>query len=208
MKKEDKSKINVILSHKEESKKRTVEDFVDLFNSRYSFLSSIIQGHPEMKNAISIRRLKDKKEKEEVEIIVAVREKTKTKSGHIMLIVEDKSSKFNVLISKNRKEIYDFASSIMEDEVIGIKGTNAENIIFANQIRIYVPFNDDVNNKKVQNANLYQTAAVIISKYLGYGNDTKEISEFINSFAIMRLSHLKLTIDDANHATVSLEANH
>ncbi|MCK5854233.1 MAG: DNA-directed DNA polymerase II small subunit [Sulfurovaceae bacterium] len=128
--------VKVIKSYEEDSKKRKVQDFVNLFNDRYNFLSNLIQSRPEMKNTISIRRLKDKKQKEEVTIIGMVRERRKTKSGHLMFVVEDTFSKVNVLVSKNRQDIFQFANTIMEDEVIGIKGSNAENIIFANQIII------------------------------------------------------------------------
>ena len=128
--------VKIIDPYIEESKKRNVQDFVKLFNDRYNFLSKLIQGRPEMNSVISIKRLKDKKEREKVSIIGIVKERRKTKSGHLMFVLEDKTALVNVLVSKNRQDLFEFANTIMEDEVIGIKGSNAENIIFANNILI------------------------------------------------------------------------
>ena len=128
------NKVIVLKSHEEQPQKRNIKDFVKLFNYRYNFLSKIIQNRPEMRAVISIKRLKEKKVKEDICIIAMVRTKRKSKSGHLIFEVEDLTGTLTIIVNKNRQDIFNLASSILEDEVIGIKGVNTENAVFANTI--------------------------------------------------------------------------
>jgi DNA polymerase II small subunit len=134
--KQENIKTNVIVlkSHEEIAQKREVKDFVKLFNDRYDFLSKIIQNRPEMKSVISIKRLKEKTQKEDICIIGLVKDRRTSKSGHLIFNIEDPTGDVNIIVNKNRKELFDLATSVLEDEVIGIRGVNTENAVFANNI--------------------------------------------------------------------------
>jgi DNA polymerase II small subunit len=132
--KKTKLKVTIVKSHEEEAQKRSIKDFVKLFNYRYSFLSQIIQNRPEMRSVISIKRLQDKKEREEVCIIGSVLSRRVSKSGHLIFDVEDTTGTITVIANKKREDVFSIASSILEDEVIGVKGVNGGNVVFANNI--------------------------------------------------------------------------
>jgi len=126
--------VEVVFSYDEKSKPRTVADFVGYFNNRYKAIEKILRNRPELKNTTSINRIIGKKERENASIIGIVTDKRYTKNQHIILTIEDLSGQINVLISKNRPDIYEEADTIVLDEVIGISGVNGENILFANKV--------------------------------------------------------------------------
>ena len=126
--------VEVVFSYNEKSKPRTVADFVGYFSSRYKELEKIIRNRPELKSITSINRIIGKKERENSSIIGIVTDKRYTKNQHIILTIEDLSGQINVLISKNRPDLYEEAEAIVLDEVIGVSGVNGENILFANKI--------------------------------------------------------------------------
>ena len=130
----DESNVNVLFSYQEDPKKRKYEDFVSLFIWRYNQISAYLRARPNLGDALSIKRIKEKRSKENVSFICTVSNKYTTKSGHIMFETEDLTGTINVLINKSRKDLFEIASGILEDEIIAIKGSNAENIVFANEI--------------------------------------------------------------------------
>ncbi|MBD3310037.1 DNA-directed DNA polymerase II small subunit [Candidatus Woesearchaeota archaeon] len=126
--------ISVVSSYQQDSKKRDIQDFVAFFNHRYKALEKLLRNRHEMRGLLSTSRVKMKKDKENVSVIGMVFEKHLTKNGNIMLTVEDPSGTIKVLVNKNKPELYEKASSIVEDEVIGIVGVGAGNIIFSTNI--------------------------------------------------------------------------
>ncbi len=126
--------VKVIYSYNKPSKKRTVNDFVSLFNHRFKALERMIKVRPEMEGIVSINKLKMKNERDTVSIIGMVNEKSFTKNKHIILLMEDLTGQHKVLISKNNKEIYDIAKDIVLDEVMGVSGVCGKDIIFANNL--------------------------------------------------------------------------
>ncbi len=126
-------KVDVVFSYDSEPKKRTFNDFVSLFNSRFNKLEALLRARPELQGLTMIRNLNGKKDKE-VSIIGMVSDKSITKNDNIILKLEDASGKINVLISKNKKDIYTPARDIVLDEVIGITGVFGDNIIFVNNV--------------------------------------------------------------------------
>ena len=83
-KKDTKEKtVKVISSFEESPHKKGVHDFTKLFNYRYDFLRKILQGRPELVNATSIRRIKERKAKEEATLICMVKSKRTTKSNNL-----------------------------------------------------------------------------------------------------------------------------
>lgn len=131
---EDDSKVNILFNYEGEPKKRVVKDFIQYFNQRYKKISGMLRGRSQLQNITSINRVLSKNERDATAIIGLVVEKSLTKNENIKLIVEDNTAQIAVLINKNRKELYEQAKDIVEDEVIGIVGVNGENIVFANDI--------------------------------------------------------------------------
>lgn len=126
--------IEVLSSYEKESKKKSVENFVSYFNHRYKELEKILSGRQELAGLTAITRVKAKKEKENVSVIGIVSEKTITSNNNIILKLEDPTGEINVLISKNRQDLFDVGKDIVEDEVIGVAGVSGGNIIFSNSL--------------------------------------------------------------------------
>ena len=126
--------IRILKEFKEEPKKREIQSFVELFNHRYNLLRSFLQTRPELNNSISIKRIKERNSREEVSLIGIIKEKRTTKNGNILFEIEDPTGSTNVLVNKNRPDLFSLAENILEDEVVGIKGSNGENIIFTNNL--------------------------------------------------------------------------
>jgi DNA polymerase II small subunit len=133
-KKEENKDVKIVFSYEAESKKRDIQDFVALFNARYKALEKLMQGRRELQGLMSINRIRNKKDRGAVSFIGMIKEKSTTKNMNIILEVEDPSGWIKVLINKNRHDIYNLAKNLVYDEVIGISGMSAENIVFANNI--------------------------------------------------------------------------
>lgn len=131
---ENKKNIKILFSYNKESSKRTIQDFVGYFNSRYKALEQILRNRAGLEGLTSISRVKNKRDKEKVSLIGMVMEKKLTKNNNLMLVVEDLSESINVLINKNRKELFEKGKNIVEDEVIGIRGVPGNNILFADEV--------------------------------------------------------------------------
>jgi DNA polymerase II small subunit len=132
--KPEENRVKVLFSYDEASCKRDVQDFVSYFNQRYTQIEKIMKNRVELQNLLSIKRIKQKKDKDNISLIGLVNEKTTTKNGNIILTVEDKTDTINILINKNKPELFNLASDIVNDEVIGITGVNGDNIVFANNV--------------------------------------------------------------------------
>jgi DNA polymerase II small subunit len=126
--------IKIVFSYEENIKKREVQDFVTFFNKRFSHLEGLLKNRNEMQNLLSIKRVKQKREKDNISIIAIVTTKKTTKNGNIILNVEDKTESVNVLINKNKPELFRQATNIVLDEIIGVNGVNGDNIVFANNV--------------------------------------------------------------------------
>lgn len=129
-----KEKVKVIYSYNEESKKRSFEDFVALFNSRYKQLEGLLRNRRELENLMSINRIKNKKEKGKVSMIGIVLSKRETMNNNMLLDLEDPTNTIKVLISKNKPQLLKDAKEIVHDEVIGVVGVNDQNIVYANNV--------------------------------------------------------------------------
>jgi len=129
-----KGQVRIIKSYKEEAKKGSVEDFTAYFNTRYNKLKEMLQRKRELQDAISIKRVLSKTEKEKISIIGMVYEKGITKNNNIILTLEDPTGQINVVVNKNRPDVFRMAEDCVCDEVIGIAGVSSRKIIFADNI--------------------------------------------------------------------------
>ncbi|MFH1376492.1 MAG: DNA-directed DNA polymerase II small subunit [Candidatus Woesearchaeota archaeon] len=128
------SSVIVLKQYKDEIKEREVQDFVQYYKIRYGFLSKILKQRIELKDVISINRLKNKFEKDKVSLIGLVSKIEKTKNNNVMVTLEDFTGIIKVLINNNKKELYDLAQYLVHDEVIGITGNIGNNIVFVNEL--------------------------------------------------------------------------
>ncbi|MBI2670963.1 DNA-directed DNA polymerase II small subunit [Candidatus Woesearchaeota archaeon] len=130
----DESNVIIIKSYNNPSKKRDPQDFVSYYNNRYESIKKILLNRIELQNTVSINRLFNKNNREEVSIIGIVSDKMVSKNDNILLVVEDLTGYISVLVNKNKKDIYDKATNITLDEVIGITGLINNRMIFANNL--------------------------------------------------------------------------
>lgn len=125
--------IRVMFSYSNQSRHRTFEDFSAYFTARYKGIEKILKARQELRNVVSISKLKGKKEKGVVSIIGMVREKQLSKNGNILLTMEDPTGVIKAVINKNNSQFQE-ARDIVLDEVIGVIGMQDTTIIFANKV--------------------------------------------------------------------------
>ena len=127
------AKRNIIVTDiiEPEIKKITVKDFVMNYRDRFLFLKNFIQEQ-DLKNLTSIGKISNNRRI--VSIIGLVFKKRMTKNKNLLLEIEDLTGKVTVLINHNRTELFEKAKNIVLDEVIGIKGSGSNEIIFANEV--------------------------------------------------------------------------
>ncbi len=130
----DKNNVIVLKSYKEEAKKRNVDDFVYYFRKRFETISNILKTRQELKEVLSLSRVIRKKDNERVAVIGIVVEKKITKNENVMIRLEDLSGDINILINKNKIEIYNNAKDICEDEVLGIIGLKNKGFIYVEDL--------------------------------------------------------------------------
>lgn len=118
----------------EETKKVDLDHFVSYFKVRYNSLKEILQERQELQNVVSISKIKNKSRNELVGVIGLVFSKETTKNGNIILTIEDLTGATKVLISKDKKDLYELAKEVVLDEVIGVVGVAGADIIFCNGV--------------------------------------------------------------------------
>lgn len=136
----------ILKNYTEVNKKREIQDFVSYFRIRYEGLKKILMNRVELQEAVSINKLKIGGERQEVSLIGIVTSKAKTKNENIIISLEDTTGIISILINKNKSELYEIADNIVLDEVIGIKGTLSDKIIFVNNL--FMPDLAEIKQKK------------------------------------------------------------
>lgn len=170
IKKDIKKDVMVINPYYEVPRKRQVQDFVTYFNHRYKAIKKILVGRRELTNVMSINRIRSKKERDHVSMIGILKDKKITKNKNIILVLEDPTGQTKVLINKNRQDLYVVASSLVNDEVIGLNGVNSENIVFADNL-----FLPDIPANKELKKHPEETYALFLSDmHVGSNNFLRE----------------------------------
>ncbi|HWQ44506.1 MAG TPA: DNA-directed DNA polymerase II small subunit [Methanosarcina barkeri] len=114
--------------------------FVQYFRDRYSRLSEIIRGRINARPIESLKRRSFRRGRdggsEEISIIGMVSDVNSTTNGHKILSLEDPTGSFSVLIRNTDNELFELASRILLDEVIGVTGsvTNDGNLMLATKL--------------------------------------------------------------------------
>ena len=128
------SNVVILKNYLDEEKKYTVQDFVTHFRLRYEKIKNLLMTRKEMQNATSIHRILGKFERNDAAIIGMVSDKNITKNGNVLLKLEDPTGIINVVVSKNKHELFEVANDTLLDEVIGVTGKSGDKIIFANDL--------------------------------------------------------------------------
>lgn len=142
------SKVSIIQSYEPENKKRDIIDWIKYYNNRYESLKNILLNRSELRNAISIPRLKTVKDRGSVTLIGIVNSVQKTAKGNILISLEDQSSTTKILINPNKTHLKAKAEEIVPDEVIGIVGVKSGIFIFVEDV--FFPDMPDQEIKKSQ----------------------------------------------------------
>lgn len=127
------NRIKIISDYNEKNKKRSVQDFVSMFNSRYKELEKILRSRQELQNLTSISRINSKKERENVALIGIVYDKQVSKKNNIILTLEDQTGTVKVVVNQSKEDLFALVQEIQLDETIGVTGTY-DNLVFANSI--------------------------------------------------------------------------
>ena len=98
------------------------EDFLRLFRSKYKLISDMLKERHNL-SPVEIKNIKGIAKNEKVDIIGMVNRKWTTKNNHIAFEIEDLEAKCVVLVMEKEKELMDRAEHVLEDNVVGFKGT-------------------------------------------------------------------------------------
>ena len=111
----------------------SVEDFRQMFISRYQKLSKIIATSGTMRGSTDIRTAK--KSYGEIKVIGMVSSVDTTKNGHKRMVIEDLEDNLQVIMMKDKGPAGEL---ILQDEVIGVVGSmgkgSGDPVMFVNEI--------------------------------------------------------------------------
>ncbi len=110
----------------------SIEDFVKLFNDRYSKMKKMFRERPSTRDFMPIGEALRGKKGEETSVVGMITEKNESKKGNLILTVEDDTGRIKVFFSGS-KELDEKVKYIMLDEIIWIKGTLGDGIIFGKE---------------------------------------------------------------------------
>ncbi|MCX6804278.1 MAG: metallophosphoesterase [Candidatus Diapherotrites archaeon] len=99
-----------------------VDDFLRLFRSKFELLSSMLKTRHNL-SPKPIKSLAGIADREKVDVIGIVNKKWITKKGHTAFEIEDLEAKCIALVMEKEKDVQAKAERILEDNVVGIKGT-------------------------------------------------------------------------------------
>ena len=122
--------IEIVKSFKEPNRKRTIEDWIKYYNSKFEKLRSLLFAtRPELGEAISIVNLKNKKDGEKVVLIGMIYD-INTLFGRKRIILEDPTG----VVTCYLKAEGEFLDELVPDEVIGVIGTKYRNGVTVNKV--------------------------------------------------------------------------
>ena len=153
----NKAKVEIVATGlTEDNNKKTIKNFINLYNTRFTLLQSILKQRQELNSMNSIRRVKGMDEKERVSFIGMVLDKKTTKNNNIIMTLEDQTGTIKAIITKNNKEAFLVAKETSFDEVIGIMGSKGKGVVFINSIILPdVPLNKELKKAHVDDAALF-----------------------------------------------------
>ena len=116
-----------------------------MFLDKYNTLSKIIKERVDF-NPITIKDAQTYIKNKEVDIIGMLFEKRMTKNENLLLVVDDPTSKVNLVVLKDKQEIFKKAKDLLLDNVIGFKCSVISSALFIVNEIIFpdIPF---INNR-------------------------------------------------------------
>lgn len=183
------TKVEVLDSADVSKEEKDVPEFLANYNDRYKKLKKLLMRRRELQSAISIKNLERRGEGEEAAFIGMVSNKYSTKSGKYMVTLEDKTGEYRALVDERDGE------RIVPDEVIGIRGSMGDGIVFANTVvRPDLPIPDGVNTTEQE-----VKAAYISDLHLG-SEDTlydrfDRFAEWLNSEDASKIGYVVIAGD-------------
>ena len=168
--------------------------FVQYFRDRYSRLSEIIRGRTNARPIESLKRRSFRRGgdggSEEISIIGMVSDISSTTNGHKILSLEDPTGSFSVLIRNSDKELFELASRILLDEIIGVTGsvTNDGSLMIATKL-----IQPDVPNNVQRRTGSHGKAVLISDVHVGS-------SQFMEDAWLDFLDFLKGESDSESYA--------
>jgi len=124
-------KVKLISAPAFPQKKIEVKDFVKHFRSRYESIKSMLETR-DFENLTSIRKIGENRGS--YTIIVAVSGKRVTKNKNLFIEVEDLTSSSIVLVNQNKKDVFEKAKNILNDDVVAFNVSGTSEMLFANDV--------------------------------------------------------------------------
>jgi len=168
---------------------KDVPEFLENYNNRYKKVKKMLMRRRELQGAVSIKRLERKNEGEEAAFVGMVNDKYSTNSGKYIVSLEDKTGEFRALVDEREGE------RIVPDEIIGLRGSMGDGILFADSVvRPDLPIPDGVNTTEQA-----VKAAYISDLHLG-SKDTlydrfDRFAEWLNSSQAEKIGYLVMPGD-------------
>jgi len=124
----------VLRNYRDKEKKITVQTFVDYYKIRYNKLRKILQFRQELSDTVSLDRIRNRRKGDKISLIGMIYSKEYTKNKHLIFEIEDVTGKTKCLVMNNKEELFEKAKDIVCDEVLGIKGSLGDGLIFVDNI--------------------------------------------------------------------------
>jgi DNA polymerase II small subunit len=124
-------KVKLISAPAFPQKKVEVKDFVKHFRSRYESIKSMLETR-DFENLSSIRKIGQNRGS--YTIIAAVSGKRITKNKNLFLEVEDLTGNSIVLVNQNKKDVFEKAKDILNDDIIAFNVSGTSEMLFANDV--------------------------------------------------------------------------
>ena len=124
-------KVKLISAPAFSQKKIEVKDFVKHFRSRYESIKSMLENR-NFDNLTSIRKIGQ--DRGSYVIIVAISGKRMTKNKNLFLEVEDLTGTSIVLVNQNKKEVFEKARDLLNDDIVAFNVSGTSEMLFANDV--------------------------------------------------------------------------
>jgi DNA polymerase II small subunit len=129
---EEEGRVKILSTNYEAGKKFGVDDFVNYFRGRFLDLRGFLQTNPALDNLVSIDKISGARQS--VSLIGMVYGKRTTKNKNLILEIEDLTGKTNILVNKDREEIFKKAEDTLLDSVVGFKCSGNKEMLFCQDI--------------------------------------------------------------------------
>ena len=127
----------------------SIEDFVRLFNDRYTKMKKMFRERPSTRDFMTVSEALRSKKGDQVSVVGMITEKNESKKGNLILTVEDDTARIKVFFSGS-KELDEQVKFIMLDEIIWIKGSLGDGIIFGKEFEFPdLPISREVHRSEV-----------------------------------------------------------